>query len=77
MGQLIVRNVDDDLIQALKLRAAQKRRSAEAEHREILRLALAPSQRGPSLKDLLLEMPEGLDDRDLDRPRDLGRKIKW
>jgi plasmid stability protein len=41
MGQLIVRNLEDDLIQALKVRAARKRRSAEAEHRWILREALA------------------------------------
>ena len=41
MASLHVRNVDDDLVQRLKLRAARKGRSAEAEHREILRQALA------------------------------------
>jgi plasmid stability protein len=39
-GSLLVRNVDDDIIQRLKLRAARHGRSAEAEHREILRHAL-------------------------------------
>lgn len=37
---LHVRNVDDDLVIRLKRRAARHGRSAEAEHREILRQAL-------------------------------------
>jgi plasmid stability protein len=41
MGQLIVRGLDDRLIQALKQRAARAGRSAEAEHRAILEQALA------------------------------------
>ncbi len=40
MGQLTVRNVHDQLVRALKQRAAAHGRSAEAEHREILRTAL-------------------------------------
>ncbi|QYF87450.1 hypothetical protein [Brevundimonas sp. PAMC22021] len=39
---LHVRNVEDDLAVALKKRARQNNRSAEAEHREILRSALKP-----------------------------------
>jgi plasmid stability protein len=73
-GQLIVRNVEDDLIRALKVRAARKGRSAEAEHREILREALATRRGKSTLKDLLLDMPQSGDDADFDRPRDLGRK---
>jgi plasmid stability protein len=42
MGQLIVRGLDDDLIQALKRRAARTGRPAEAEHRAILEQALRP-----------------------------------
>jgi plasmid stability protein len=68
MGQLIVRNVDDDLIRALKMRAARKRRSAQAEHREILREALAPRRKGKTLKDVLLRMPSVRDDADFERP---------
>lgn len=41
-GSLHVRNVDDELIMSLKRRAARHGRSAEAEHREILRQALEP-----------------------------------
>jgi antitoxin FitA len=40
-GNLHVRNLEDDLIARLKRRAARHGRSAEAEHREILRQALA------------------------------------
>lgn len=39
-GNLHVRNLDDELIARLKMRAARHGRSAEAEHREILRQAL-------------------------------------
>ncbi len=76
MGQLIVRNVDDDVIRALKVRAAEKRRSAEAEHREILREALKPTGKGNTLKQLLLEIPRVGEDQDFERPRDLGRKTR-
>ena len=40
-GNLHVRNLDDELIAKLKWRAARHGRSTEAEHREILRQALA------------------------------------
>ena len=41
VGALNVRNLDDDLIRRLKQRAARHGRTAEAEHREILKQALA------------------------------------
>ena len=40
MATLTVRNLDDDLVRRLRVRAAEHGRSAEAEHREILRLVL-------------------------------------
>jgi antitoxin FitA len=40
VGQLTVRKVDDEIIRRLKIRAAEHGRSAEAEHREILKQAL-------------------------------------
>ncbi len=40
-GNLHVRNLNDDLIARLKRRAARHGRSTEAEHREVLRQALA------------------------------------
>ena len=40
MATLTVRNLDDDVVRRLRIRAAEHGRSAEAEHREILRLVL-------------------------------------
>jgi len=40
-GSLHVRNLEEEIIARLKRRAARHGRSAEAEHREILRQALA------------------------------------
>ena len=73
MAQLIVRNLDDALVKKLKIRAAEQGRSAEAEHREILREALLPTRPRRSLKELLSSMPAVGRDEDFSRPRDLGR----
>jgi plasmid stability protein len=43
MGQLLVRNVDDETIAWLKARAVANGRSMEAEHREVLRAARSAS----------------------------------
>ena len=40
MAQLTVRNIAQEVVRALKRRAAAHGRAAEAEHREILRAAL-------------------------------------
>jgi len=40
MGNLLVRDVPDDVLERLKARAKAHGRSAEAEHREILRQVL-------------------------------------
>ncbi len=42
MATLIVRKLDDDLVQRLKARAKAHGRSAEAEHRLILQEVLSP-----------------------------------
>ena len=54
-GNLHVRNLDDGLIAKLKIRAARNGRSAEAEHREILRQALE-TETEPSFDDLAAEL---------------------
>lgn len=54
-GNLHVRNLDDELIARLKRRAARHGRSAEAEHREILRRALA-DEAAPSFETLAAEL---------------------
>ena len=76
MGQLIVRNLDDDLVRRLKIRAAERGHSAEEEHREILRDALAPAAQ-TSLRDDLMAIPDVGDDADFERNRDAGRTIDW
>ena len=73
--QLIVRNIDERLVRLLKVRAAQHGRSAEAEHREILKHALKGGGDAASFDAFLLEMPNVGEDRDFERPRDTGRKV--
>ena len=41
MANLLVRNVDDSIVQSLREQAAANGRSAEAEHRAILPMRLA------------------------------------
>jgi len=74
--QLLVRNIESAVVRELKLRAARHGRSAEAEHREILRAALRPAEPPASLKQLLLEMPDVGEDRDFERPLDRGRAVE-
>jgi plasmid stability protein len=71
--QLIVRNVDEGLVRALKRRASRHGRSAEAEHREILRAALAPDVERASFKQALASMPDVAADEDFAFDRDLPR----
>ncbi len=73
MAQLIVRNIEDELVRELKLRAARNGQSAEEEHRQILRRALESAHLGSSLKEILTKMPDVGDDRDFKRNRDRGR----
>ena len=46
MPQLLVRDVPQDVVEALKRRAAEHGRSAESEHRIILEEALRPGRTG-------------------------------
>jgi antitoxin FitA len=74
--QLIVRNIEDEVVLALKRRAARHGRSAEAEHREILREALVGDAERPSFKDFLASMPDVGEDGDFAVPRDLPRDLR-
>jgi plasmid stability protein len=62
MADLLVRGVEEAVVRALKKRAGEHGRSAEAEHRAILAAALfSPPRR--KLADLLASMPDvGRDD---------------
>ncbi|MES2324410.1 MAG: DNA-binding protein [Pseudomonadota bacterium] len=62
---LVVRNVDEEVALALKQRAAANGRSAEAEHREILKAALKRPRRR-TVADILANMPDVGEDADFD-----------
>ena len=68
MTRLLVRNLDPDIVNALKQRAAQHGRSAEAEHREILRNALGPQKK--SFAQALASIPNVGEDSDFVRRDD-------
>jgi plasmid stability protein len=73
--QLIVRNVEDEVVRALKLRATQNGRSMEAEHREILRHTLATRADTPSFKEWMGSMPDVGTDEDFIVPREHPRDV--
>jgi plasmid stability protein len=66
VAQLMVRNLPDELVRALKQRAAKRNRSAEQEHRDILKAALKGPQRKP-LAEVLASMPNVGTDADFAR----------
>jgi len=66
VAQLVVRNLPEELVRALKQRAAKRNRSAEQEHREILKAALRGVQRKP-LAEVLASMPNVGKDSDFAR----------
>jgi len=74
-NQLIVRNLEEEVVRELKLRAARHGRSAEAEHRDILRQALLPTAERKPFKDFLLSMPPVGEDSDFERVQDDGREV--
>ena len=75
MARLTVRQVDDEIVRELKLRAAANGRSAEAEHREILRRALLGvsedfAARAAKLRERLVSTVDSTDVIRADRVRD-------
>jgi len=64
MAQLLVRDIESDVVRELKIRAAWYGRSAEEEHRQILREAL---------RSWFDDVGE---DRDFGRPQDRGRPVE-
>ncbi|QUN32403.1 DNA-binding protein (plasmid) [Cupriavidus sp. KK10] len=71
MANLLVRNVDEALVQRLREAAAAHGRSAEAEHREILAKALSGTKR-KSFAEVLMSMPNVGEDADFARIDDVG-----
>jgi antitoxin FitA len=69
MANLIVRNVDESIVKALKARAGRRGTSAEAEHRAILIEALMKPRR-KSFAEVLAAMPNVGKDADFERVDD-------
>jgi antitoxin FitA len=76
MAQLLVRNIENEVVRKLRVRAAQHGHSAEEEHRQILRDALGPNEPTQSVKEMLLAMPDAGEDRDFERREDRGRAVE-
>jgi len=73
MANLIVRNIDEEIVKALKAKAGLEGISAEAEHRKILEVALLrPRKR--SFSEVLLAIPNVGNDSDFQRIQDDGIK---
>ena len=69
MANLVVRNLDPRIVDALKQRAARHGRSAEAEHHVLLEeLLLRP--KGKSFAETLASMPNVGEDEDFERVED-------
>lgn len=66
MPNLIVRNLEPELVEALKQRAARNGRSAEMEHRAILRDVLLAAKKR-SFAEALLAIPNVGIDSDFER----------
>jgi antitoxin FitA len=66
VAQLIVRNLSEDSIEALKRRAAKHNHSVEQDHREILESVLRRPKRR-SLADVLATIPDVGKDSDFER----------
>ena len=71
MASLVVRNLDDRVVEALKKLAARHNRSAEAEHRALLEQALLKPRR-KTFVQALKEMPNVGLDSDFERVDDEG-----
>lgn len=73
MANLVVRNLDQRIVEALKQRAARHGRSAEAEHRAILAEVLISVPHKKSFAEVLSSMPYVGQDEDFERVED-GRE---
>ena len=70
MANLVVRNLDQRIVEALKQRAARHGRSAEAEHRAILEEVLLLTPTKKSFAEALSSMPHVGRDEDFVRSED-------
>jgi plasmid stability protein len=77
MPQLIVRQIEEQVVQKLKEQAGHHGLSTEEEHRRILRQALlVRAGQRPSFKEYLLRMPDVGPDDLFEGRRDMGRAVE-
>lgn len=69
MANLVVRNIDESVVKALKERAGRYGHSAEAEHRLILANALLKPKK-MTFAEVLAAMPDVGEDGDFERVQD-------
>lgn len=75
MAQLIVRKLDEAVVEALRARAQRHGVSTEEEHRLILRDAVFGSRRRGGIKEHLARMPDVGDDSVFERPPASPRNV--
>jgi antitoxin FitA len=73
MSQLVVRNIEPEIVEALRQRAAAANISAEEQHRQLLREALAPTKKLTFIEALMM-MPNVGRDEDFERNYDQGTR---
>jgi antitoxin FitA len=74
MANLVVRKLDQRIVDALKQRAARHGRSAEAEHRAILEEVLLGAPKKKSFAEALALMPNVGQDKDFERREDASEE---
>ncbi len=78
MASLLVRNVDDEVVRALKERAKEHHSSVEAEHRAILEAAVKrPLTTAEWAEQIAGTFIGELDPDELRDPKDTGRVVDW
>jgi antitoxin FitA len=74
MAQLLVRDLEPEVVRALKRRAVEEGTSVEEAHRRLLREALLGAQSRLSFKEALLRMPDDGDDGVFERKKKQRRQ---
>jgi antitoxin FitA len=75
MAQLLVRDLEEEVVQALRQRAAEEGTSVEEAHRRLLRSFLLHKKPSKTFKEALLEMPDDGDHSIFQRVERKPRKI--
>jgi antitoxin FitA len=75
MAQLLVRDLEEEVVQALRQKAVKEGTSVEEAHRRLLRSVLLSQKTAKTFKEALLEMPDDGDDTTFKRARRKSRNV--